>query len=300
MSLLALKGGIELGLIYGLVALGLFISFRLLNIADLTVDSSFTLGAAAVTIFTLKGQPLLGLLIAILLGGAAGYVTAFLHTKLKVQAILAGIITMTGLYSINLLVMGNRSNLGIPRNTDTLYTFFDSLLGKSYGKLAFLLIVIALICFVLILFMRTRLGLSLRATGDNIDMVRSSSINPNFTISVGLVLANALVALAGALLAHYQLSCDIGMGTGIVIVGLASLVIGEVIVGTKSMPRCITGAVLGAIIYRIIMAVALAASISASLLKLFSAIFVAAAISYPAIKEQIEFRKLRKAGAKNA
>lgn len=300
MSFVAIKGGIELGLIYGLVALGLFVSFRLLDIADLTVDGTFTLGAAVITVFTLNGHPFLGLLLAIIAGCFAGYATAFLQTQLKVQPILAGIITMTALYSINLMVMGNKSNLGIARGTETIFTFCENLFGKTYGKLILITLILVLVCLVLILFMKTRLGLSVRATGDNRDMVRSSSINPAFTTAVGLIIGNALVALSGAVIAQYQLSSDIGMGTGIVIVGLASLIIGEVIVGTKNMTLCIIGAVVGAIVYRIIMALALAAYIPASLLKLLSAVIVAIAISYPAIKEKLELAKLKKAGGKNA
>ncbi|MDD3429551.1 MAG: ABC transporter permease [Oscillospiraceae bacterium] len=295
MSLLAFRGAIEQGMIYSLVAIALFVSYRILDIADLTTDGTFTLGAAASAIFTTFGTPWLGLGLAVIMGAAAGFVTALLQTKLKVQPILAGIITMTALYSINLIVMGGKSNLPLMKKS-TVFTFFETLFGKNYGKLIFIVIVVTLLCALLAFFLRTRLGLSIRATGDNKDMVRSSSINPAFTITIGLMLANAITALSGALFAQHQQFSDISLGTGMVVVGLASLIIGEVIIGTSTIPRCIIGAVVGSIIYRIIIAFALNTNISASNLKLVSAIIVAIAISYPAIKEQIAFYKLRKAG----
>ena len=293
MTLIALRGAIEVGLIYGLVALALYISYRTLDIADLTVDGSFALGAATTAVCTVGGHPLLGLLAAMIAGALAGFATATLQTKMKVQPILAGIITMTALYSINIIVMGNRSNLPMAKS-DTLFTLIPAFAG-DFTRLVVILAIVAVICVVTVLFFRTPLGLSIRATGDNRDMVSASSINPAFTTTVGLCVANAVVGLAGALFAQYQKVGDSTSGTGTVVIGLASLIIGEVLIGRRSVIRGVIGAIVGAIIYRIIIAAALSASISASNLKLVSAIIVAVAISHPAIKEQFALYQMRKA-----
>ncbi len=294
MTLFALRGAVEVGMIYGLVALALYISYRTLDIADLTVDGSFALGAAVTATLTVNGHPVLGLFGAMLAGVGAGFVTAFLQTKMKVQPILAGIITMTGLYSINIMVMGNKSNLPMARD-DTIYTLTENLAGE-WSRALIIFAIVAIMCIGVIFFFRTTLGLSVRATGDNKDMVSASSINPAFTTTVGLCLANATVGLAGAMFAQYQKVGDSTSGTGTVVIGLASLIIGEVIVGKKSVPRRVVGAVVGAIVYRIIIAAALSASISASNLKLVSAIIVAVAISYPAIKERVQLYIARRGG----
>ncbi|MFV0497219.1 MAG: ABC transporter permease [Candidatus Fimivivens sp.] len=305
MSMILLRGAAEQGFIYSLVALGLYLSFRTLNIADLTVDGSFTLGAASAAALTVLGHPIIGLFAAFFAGSLAGLVTAVLQTKLKVQPILAGIITMTGLYSINLRVMGNRSNLPLLRE-ETVFTLFSNLLPaplKSYSKLALSLMFAILTALLLIIFLRTRLGLSIRATGDNRTMVSASSINPAYTTTVGLCLANALVSLSGGLLAQYQMFSEITLGTGMVVIGLASLIIGEVLCDMlfrgPSVARAIFAAVIGAVIYRIIIATALSASVSTSDLKLVSAVIVMIAISYPAVRDQYRFYRLRKEAKKN-
>ena len=198
MSLLLIRGAVEQGLVYSLVALGLYLSFRTLNIADMTVDGSFTLGAAVSAALTALGHPLLALAAAVLAGVLAGGVTALLQTKLRIQSILAGIITMTGLYSVNLRVMGGRSNLALLRMT-TIYTMARSILPAPLQPWSKLLVALAFaaVCGTLLnLFLHTRLGLSIRATGDNPAMVRASSINPQHTITVGLCIANALPALS--------------------------------------------------------------------------------------------------------
>ncbi len=306
MSMVLLRGAAEQGLIYSLVALGLYLSFRTLNIADLTVDGSFTLGASAAAALTVLGHPVLALLFAVFAGSLAGLVTAVLQTKLKVQPILAGIITMTALYSINLRVMGNRSNLPMLRE-ETIFTLFAKLLPpplKSYSKLALSLFFAVLAALFLIFFLRTRLGLSVRATGDNRIMVSSSSINPAYTTTVGLCIANALVSLSGGLLAQYQMFSEITLGTGMVVIGLASLIIGEVLCEMlfrlPSVARAIFAAVVGAVIYRIIIAMALSASVSTSDLKLVSAVIVMIAISYPAVRDQYRLYRLRREAEKNA
>lgn len=305
MSMVLLRGAAEQGFIYSLVALGLYLSFRTLNIADLTVDGSFTLGAAAAAALTILGHPVLGLMAAVFAGSMAGFVTAVLQTKLKVQPILAGIITMTALYSINLRVMSNRSNLPLLRE-DTIFTLFSKLLPsslKSYSKLILSLLFAVSTAVLLIIFLRTRLGLSIRATGDNRTMVSSSSINPAYTTTVGLCLANAMVSLSGGLLAQYQMFSEITLGTGMVVIGLASLIIGEVLCDmlfrSPSVARAIFAAVVGAVIYRIIIALALSASVSTSDLKLVSAVIVMIAISYPAVRDQYRLYRLRKEAQKH-
>lgn len=296
MSLLVVRGAVEQGLIYALVALGLYISFRTLDIADLTTDGTFTLGAAVSAVFAVQGRPLLGVVLALLCGALAGFVTALLQTRLGVQPILAGIITMTALYSVNLTVMG-KPNINFFKEG----TVFSA--AQRLGGLGVLLetaAVTAVLCALLVLFLRTQLGLSLRATGDNREMVAASSINPVFTTTVGLCLSNAIVALSGALLAQYQKFADSTMGTGIVVIGLASLIIGEVIFlhgRRRTLVRGVLAAAVGAVAYRIIVAAAIAMHIDAQNMKLVSAVIVAAAISYPAVQAKFLFwKKRREAG----
>ncbi len=292
MSLSVLQGAVEQGFIYSLVALGLFLSYRILDVADLTTDGSFTLGAACSAVLTVQGHPAAGLLLALLAGAAAGFVTALLQTRLGVQSILAGIITMTGLYSVNLMVMGGRSNLNMLKEGN-LFTAAEALLGPA-GKLLLAGAFALGLGVLLALFLRTQLGLSIRATGDNREMVAASSINPAFTTTVGLCAANALVALSGGLLVQYQKFSDVNLGTGMVVIGLASLIIGEVLTGRGSVPRGILAAVLGAVLYRIIIAAALAANVGAQNFKLVSAVIVAAAISWPSVREKLQLYRLRR------
>lgn len=299
MSFTLLLGTLEQGLIYSLVAMGLFLSFRILNIADLTVDGAFTLGCATAAIATLAGHPVLGLALALVAGSLAGLVTALLQTKMKVQPILAGIITMTGLYSINLMVMDNRANLPLLK-CETIYSLAARVLPSAYAKLILLAIIVAALMLAMLIFLRSGTGLAIRATGDNPDLVRSSSINPHITITIGLCIANALVSLSGALLAQYQLFSEITTGTGMVVIGLASLIIGEVIVGRGGIFRALLGTLVGSAIYRLIIAVAITSSLQPSNLKLISAIIVALSISWPAIKEKIALFKLKRAAGKSA
>ncbi len=299
MSFLVLQGAVEQGLIYALVSLGIYISYRTLDIADLTTDGTFTLGAATSAILTTLGHPILGVFIAIVAGVLAGLATAVLQTRLKVQPILAGIITMTALYSINLMVMGNKPNLPLLKS-NTIFSILERFLGANYNKIIVVFIIVVIVSLALISFFGTQIGLSIRATGDNKAMIAASSINPAFTVTVGLCISNGIVALAGALLAQYQRFSANDVGTGMVVIGLASLIIGEVVIGRGSVKRCIIGAIIGAILYRIIIAFAMTSNVvSASNLKLFSAIIVAAAISYPTIKSAIAFRLQRKVGNNN-
>jgi len=273
---------LELGCIYALVALALFLSFRVLNIADMTTDGSFTLGCAVSATVALAGHPLLALPAAMLAGACAGSVTALLQTKLKIPSILAGIITNTGLYTVNLAVMGFSSNVNMMRSA-TLFTLVQPFFGSFYKLIPTAALTI-LVGILLVLFLRTRLGLSIRATGDNPDMVRASSINTGFTVTIGLMISNAMTALSGAVLAQYQKTADINLGTGMVIIGLASLIIGETLLPKGKMWMKAMGAVLGSIVYRFIIAIALRMDLPSECLKLISATIVALAIGLPAIK----------------
>ena len=292
-------GAVELGLIYSLMALGLFTSYRILGLADLTVDGSFTTGCAVSGVVTAAGRPLLGLLLAIPAGALAGLITSLLQTKLRVQSILAGILTMTFLYSVNLRIMGGKPNIALLGKA-TVFSSSAALLPEGlarFAKYPVILLIVALACALLFVFLRTQTGLVVRATGDNVDMVRSSSINPDLTNAIGLCIANALVALSGGVLAQYQQFADIGLGTGMVVIGLASLIIGEVLVGRRSMGRHILAVVAGSIAYRLVIALALQSTSAASDLKAISAIIVAIAISAPAVKDLWGTWRLRRAGA---
>lgn len=291
MSLYSFFSAIELGLIYSLMVLGLFISYRILNIPDLTVDGSFTLGAAVAVVATLAGHPVLGLLLAALAGAAAGFVTALLQTKMKIQPILAGIITMTALYSINLMVMDNKANLPLAQG-ESIYHNLPGMLLSGLAAIG--------VAAVLVLFLQTPAGLAVRATGDNEAMVRSSSINADRMKMAGLSIANACVTLSGALIAHYNCYAEVRMGIGMVVIGLASLIVGEIAVGLLvRRANILSGAVaaiVGSVLYRLIIAQALEWNFSSSSLKLITAIIVAMAMSVPAVKESLRLAKQRRAG----
>lgn len=287
----------ELGCIYALVALALFLSFSILNIADLSTDGCFTLGCAVCCQVTLMGHPFLALAAAMLAGVLSGYITAFLQTKLGVASILAGIIVNTGLYTVNLAVMGFSSTLSIFK-CETVFSLAKNMLEPVFGgwyKLFVTAIIVLFIGLLLTWFLRTRLGLSIRATGDSPDMIKASSVNPSFTITVGLCISGSLTALSGAVLAQYQKSCDINLGTGMVTIALASLIIGETLVGKGGMLRRVLGAILGSCLYRLFVAVALRLNVPAECMKLVSALIVAVAIASPTMKRFIAFQK-QKAG----
>ena len=286
---------LEAGVIYALVALALFLSYTILDIADLTTDGAFTLGCAVSATVCLMGHPVLALPMAMLAGAAAGFVTAFLQTKLGVPSILAGIITNFGLYSVNLTVMGS-ANVNLYKS-DTIFSLVNETgFAGSWHKLLVASVVVLAVCVLLVLFLGTRLGLSIRATGDNTDMVRASSINPVFTITVGLCLANAMTALSGALIAQYQKSADMNLGTGMVVLGLASLIIGQSVIsrGKSGILRGVVAVVVGSLIYRAIYAVALKFNVT-TYLKLITAVIVALAIAAPALKDYFLLQRRKRA-----
>ena len=277
-SMTVILSALELGFIYALVALALFLSFRILNIADMTTDGSFTLGCAVSAVVALSGHPFLALPTAMIAGACAGVITALLQTKWGVPSILAGIITNTGLYTVNLAVMGFSSNVNMLKAA-TIFTNFSGM------KIVPAVIITVIVAVALIVFLNTRLGLSIRATGDNPDMVRASSINTGLTITIGLALSNSITALSGAVLAQYQKTADINLGTGMVIIGLASLIIGETVFRGRKTWVKVVGAVVGCIVYRFIIALALRLDLPSECLKLVSAVIVAIAIALPTIKK---------------
>lgn len=278
MSLTIILKAIELGLIFSILSLGVYISFRVLNVPDLTVDGSFATGCAVCAVMTIAGHPYLGLLLAFVAGGLCGMVTAFLQTKMHMQPLLAGILTMVALYSINLRIMIGAPNISL-FSTNTLFTLIDS-------ELLILLIFSLVIGFVLFGFFKTNLGLMLRATGDNEVMVRSSSINVDRMKFIGMALSNGIVALSGALLAQYQNFADITSGTGMMVLGLAGIIIGEAILRKRTIGFGIASAIIGACIYRLLYQFALQFGIPATDMNLMSAILVAITISLPYLKRK--------------
>ena len=282
-----LETTLTLGFVYALVSLALFLSYRILDIADLTTDGCYVLGMAVSVTCAYYAHPILGLFLALLAGMCAGYITAFLQTRMGVPSILAGIITNTGLYTINLMIMGWSSNIALLKK-DTVFTLLkDAGIFGRYSNLILIMLIVFMAMLLMRWFLSTRLGLSIRATGDNREMVSASSINPRFTITVGLSIANSLTALSGALVGQMQKSADINAGTGIVVIGLACLIIGETVInGKKTITRNILAALVGNIIYRFIYAIILQTRIvPIDFLKLVTAMIVAVAIAAPTLKE---------------
>lgn len=284
----------ELGLISALTVIALYLSYSMLNVCDLSTDGCFTLGATVGAVVTLSGHPFLALPAAMAAGIASGFITAFLQTKMGVNSLLAGIIVNTALYSINIAVMGNSSILNL-NQTDTVFTKALGLLRKTpfmeQYKLIVALLAVTVVGVLLALFLRTKLGLAIRATGNNPDMVRSSSINPVFTTIVGLCVANSFTALSGCLLAQSQKSVNIDIGTGMVTIALASLLIGNVFLGRKKIPLQIVGMVLGAFVFRLVYTIALRFDMPAFMLKFVSSVIVVLAISIPYLKTKFPLLK---------
>lgn len=290
-----LLGSVQLGLIYGMLALGIYISFRILNIPDLTADGSFTLGLSVSAVMTLAGHPFLGILLAVAAGAAAGTATGLLQTKLEIHPILAGIITMSSLYSINLYILGSRSNLSLI-GSDNLFTPLAWLPANKEVLKTLVPFLVCFLCAVLLIwFFKTHLGLCIRATGNNEDMVRASSINVDAMKITAIAISNACIGLSGAVLAQYQGYADISSGIGIMVVGLASAIIGEAIFGRRSLTIGLLSAIFGSLIYRFIIAAALKSSIfPAYMLRVVSAVIVVIALSLPVIKKHLELRSMRK------
>lgn len=280
------------GLMWALLALGVYITFRVLDIADLSVEGSFPLGAAVAASALVAGWGIVAaFILAAVAGALAGVITGFLTTKLRIPALLAGILTMIGLYSINLHVMG-KANVALLR-VDTVFTQMESFgLTPAMSMLAVGLIAVVIVGVIIYWFFGTELGTAIRATGCNSQMARAQGVNTNSMIVLGLLISNALVALSGALVAQSNGFADVGMGTGTIVIGLASVIIGEVLFGTRSFKNCLIAVILGSIVYRLVIAVVLQLGMPPNDLKLFTAILVAVALSMPLIRETIRRRKV--------
>lgn len=292
---------LELGLICSLTVLALFLSYTMLNVCDLSTDGCFTLGAAVGAAVALAGHPWLSLGAAMAAGICSGFIVATLQTRMGVNSLLAGIIVNTALYSINIAVMGGSSLLNLNK-TDTVFSLLKSALSGTPFAGGYKLIVsgaaVLLALVFITLFLRTRLGLAIRATGNNPDMVRSSSVNPAFTTTVGLCAANALTGLSGCLMAQSQKAVDINLGTGMVTIALASLLIGGTVMGRGGVFRRAVGVVLGSVIFRLVYTVALRLDMPAFMLKLVSSVIVVLAISIPYLKTRLPMLRRRMAHAR--
>lgn len=285
------------GFLWSLLSIGVFITYRILDIADLSVEGTYPLGAAVAAVCIVGGgSPLLAITLAMVAGMLAGMVTGLLHTKLKIPALLAGILTMIALYSINLKVMG-KANVSI-LGEKTVYTYFmDMGLSRSYATLVVGVLVTVIIVLACYLFFGTEIGASIRATGDNQQMIRAQGVNTDNTIILGLVISNGLVAITGALIAQSTAFADVGMGTGTIVIGLASVIIGEVLFGRRSFLNWLIAVVLGSIVYRVVIAIVLWLGLDSNDLKLLTAIIVAIALSMPLIKDKMQGLKRLKGGS---
>ena len=296
-------GSLQLGLLYGILAIGIYISFRILNVPDLTTEGSFTFGLATSAMCAIGGHYILGIFLSIAAGALAGIVTGILQTKCRIHPILSGIITMSGLYTVNLAVMKNAVNVSLI-GKDEIFTVISAALenmSRDAVRCVVSFIFAAVVCLIMIWFFKTHIGLCIRATGDNEAMVSSSSINVDATKIISLAISNGCVGLSGGLLAQYQGFADINSSVGILVVGLASVIIGEVVMGRRGVTIGIISAVIGSIIYRYIIALATASHIfPAFALKLVSAVIVAIALSIPAVKQAIALSKIKKEARRNA
>ena len=303
------------GLIYVPMALGVFIAFRVLNMPDLTIDGSFVAGMCVCAVVTIAGHPALGLLCGALAGALAGLCTGELQTRLRINPILSGILTMTGLYTVNFMVLGGQSNLYLQKTAlnsagaetqvacDTLYKTFRDWMVNATGNRrldanlsAALLtgLIVAVVLVILALFFYTRTGMAIRATGDNEEMVRSSSINADRSRVIGIMLSNALVAFSGALLCQQQRYADLNFGSGMLVVGLASVIIGQVFFGRRSVTLGLVSAMFGSLVYRIILQFAYKIDMPSYAVKLLSAVIVVIALTLPLIRRKIRERRAEK------
>jgi len=284
-----LAGTLEQGLLFALMVLGVYLTFRVLDYADLTVDGSFTMGGAiAASIIFAGGNPWLATLAAICGGLLAGAVTGLLHTVFKITPLLSGILTMTGLYSVNLRILG-RANVPLLR-ADTVFTRFNSWLplDSVYGASLLGLIIVVLATAGLYLFLKTEIGLTLQATGDNEQMIRAQGVNTNYMKLLGLAISNGLVACSGALVAQNQQFADAGMGIGMIVAGLASVIIGEAIFGKRTLLQHIIAVVCGSVVYRAVLAIVLRLGLAPTDFKLLTALIVVVALASPQVKSWLE------------
>jgi putative ABC transport system permease protein len=289
------------GLIYAPMALGVFIAFRILDTPDLTIDGSLVFGMTICAVVTIAGYPVIGLLAGTAAGAVAGLATGLLQTRLKINPILAGILTMTGLYTVNFAVLGGQSNRYLQSGTetsDTIYKMFAADFGGSLdpnlAALVLTALVVAAAAAILAVFFKTRPGMAIRATGDNEEMVRSSSINADLTRVLGVMLSNALVALSGALLCQQQKYADLNCGSGMLVVGLASVIIGEVLFGRRGVTAGLLSAIAGSLLYRIILQASYKVDMPSYMVKLLSAAIVAAALAVPVLRRKLAESRSRR------
>lgn len=282
-----LTSAISLGLLWAIVTIGVYITYRILAIADLTVEGSIVIGAAIAAISITRGiNPYAAIILSFFGGLGAGLITGLLHTKLKIPSLLSGILTMIALYSINLRIMG-RANISLLQ-VDTAYTVFENIgLSSTIAVILLGIIFVMSLIGILYWFFGTEIGCAIRATGNNPQMVRAQGINTNTTIILGLMLSNGLVATGGALIAQSQRFADIQMGIGSIVIGLASVIIGEVLFGRRNFASRLLSLVFGAIVYRVIIALVLKLGMPANDLKLFTAITVAIALSLPVFRSYL-------------
>ncbi len=299
----ALPGAVSQGLVWGIMALGVYVTYRILDVADLTVDGSLATGGAVCVMMIRAGvNPWVALFAALIAGGVAGLVTALLHTKCGIPAILAGILTQLALYSVNLRIMGGKSNQ--PVSVDK----YNLIVSQRYVRefslsnpMIPIILVLAAIIGILYWFFGTEKGCSIRATGANKSMARAQGINPDNDIILGLVLSNALVALSGALIAQYQGAVDVNMGRGAIVIGLAAVIIGEVVFKKikHNFAGTLTFVTLGAVVYYIVIQITLLLGLNTNDLKLITAVIVGLFLALPYWKGKVSDRRSRK-GAKNA
>ena len=291
-------GSLQLGLLYGILALGIYISFRILSIPDLTTEGSFAFGLSVSAAVTAAGYPLLALPASLLAGACAGAVTGILQTRYRIHPILSGIITMSGLYSINLMVLGGAPNLSLVR-ASTIFKIVPFL--SKNDAMTLLPIFFAILCTAaIILFYHTHLGMCIRAVGDNEEMVRASSINVDACKVLAFSISNALIALSGAIIAQYQGYADISSSTGILVVGLASVIIGEAVFGRRGITLGFISAIVGSLVYRYIIALATRYSpLDAYMLRLVSAVIVGITLAMPAVKSNLAAARQKRGGAQD-
>jgi putative ABC transport system permease protein len=289
MEILLFLDTIEQGLIYGIVVLGVYLSFRILNYADLSVDGTLPLGAAVSASMIVAGfNPWFATIIATISGGIAGLFTGYLHTKFKIDPLLTGILTMTGLYSVNLQVMG-KANIPLLGHEVLFTPPFG--LTEDVFIMGLLLLIVAILVILLYIFLGTEIGVALRATGDNQRMITCLGVNTDNMKLLGLILSNAMVSLSGALICQYQGFADVGMGIGTIVSGLASLIIGEMLFGNGSILRDLISMVLGSIIFRLIIALVLWLGLPPAYLKLMTTFIVIICLTAPSIKTGLKFKR---------
>jgi putative ABC transport system permease protein len=295
-------GSIQLGFIYSLLAIGIYITFRIMNLPDLTAEGSFTFGLVVSAVFCNAGHPIAGLFAGLAAGAVAGCVTGLLNVCFQIPAILAGILTMSGLYSVNLLAMGSKSNLTLI-GKKTIFNLTAPLFGgnNDVNELVVCGGIVVIYVVLLHVFFKTRIGLSIRATGDNEFMVRASSINISLTKVLALAVSNAAIGLSGAILTQYQQFADISSGVGMLVVGLASVIIGETFLGRRGILSGLCAAVAGSLIYRLLIALAYQSDLfPAAAFRLLSAVIVTIALAIPAFKQYADKRAARKENMRDA